>query len=94
MGILEGMNFRKWTRSCGTASMEVPAHWTVGSASPLEGAVRFAAPADDDVWLEAVFMPYSVPGSLYTSQADLLSMLDRALQHEPGTELLGRADVF
>jgi uncharacterized protein YtpQ (UPF0354 family) len=94
MSILEGMNFRKWTRSCGTASMEVPAHWTVDSASALEGAVRFAAPADDDVWLEAVFMPYSVPGSLYTSQADLLSMLDRALQHEPGTELLGRADVF
>jgi uncharacterized protein YtpQ (UPF0354 family) len=94
MSILDGMVFRKWTRHAGTASMEVPAHWTVEADSPSEGAVRFTAPADDNVWLEAVFMPYSLPGSLYTSQAEMLSMLDRALQYEPGTQLLGRADAL
>ena len=94
MSILEGMVFRKWTRHAGTASMDVTAHWTAEADSPSEGAVRFTAPADDNVWLEAVFMPYSLPGSLYTSQAEMLSMLDRALQYEPGTQLLGRADAL
>ncbi|MFN9236005.1 MAG: hypothetical protein ACK6D4_15330 [Planctomyces sp.] len=94
MTILEGMVFRRWTSSDETAVMDFPTHWSVVSQSPQGTAVRCTAPQDDDVWLELICMPFSVPSSLYDGEADVLALLERTLQYGPGTQILGRSSLF
>jgi uncharacterized protein YtpQ (UPF0354 family) len=94
MSLVEGMVFRNWKSKDRTAAMDVPTHWMASNQSPQGTAVRFSSPQDDGVWLELIFMPFSVPSSLYNGESEVLALLDRTVQYSPSSRLLGRSDHF
>lgn len=94
MSLVEGMVFRNWTSRDRTAAMEFPKHWMVTNQAPQVTAVRFSSPQDDGVWLDLIFMPFSVPSSLYNDESEVLALLDRTVKYSPSSRLLGRSDLF
>ncbi|MFM7056657.1 MAG: hypothetical protein ACKO2P_07005 [Planctomycetota bacterium] len=94
MSIQEDFEFTTWTHSQSAVSIDYPSQWTV-KVEPEPGLnVTFVSPPDDGVSLRMQFLPILFPVSLFESRQQLLDTLDRMVQQDPATELLGRSNLL